>query len=223
MSEHAEVDPKKKAYIWEGAIYVNTDTNGNIKGLMRKYVDDNLICGHETFEHHSEKTLEFFDSGPRENDHINFELETWTSLNIQKLDQNKYIPKFEERPLNYSFTEFSYVRTKLSLVNHTRPGIFWAISVLSQVREKTFDEDDIKSINNVIKILIKAEYMVLLYPKNDESTLHLKLFSDAAFANYKELYSKIGYIALLCDKEQLHVLHYTNKNIKGVVRSVLAA
>lgn len=57
----------------------------------------------------------------------------------------------------------------------------------------------------------------------DRETLHLRAYSDASFANNDELSSQRGYIVLLSDGDNnCHVLSYSSKKARRVVRSIMA-
>lgn len=62
------------------------------------------------------------------------------------------------------------------------------------------------------------------FPKLDENSLHLRVYSDYSFEKNFDLTSQIGNIVLLCDTNNAcHILHYTSKKCKRAVPSVLAA
>lgn len=68
----------------------------------------------------------------------------------------------------------------------------------------------------------KTKNRGLHYPKLDETTLRIKAYSDAAFANNDDKRSQIGYIILLTDKNnRCHVLHYNSHKNRRVTRSIL--
>ena len=62
----------------------------------------------------------------------------------------------------------------------------------------------------------------LHYAPLDKSTLHLSVYAHASFAGNDDLSSQLGFIILLCDKEnRSHVLDYSSKKSRRVVRSIL--
>jgi hypothetical protein len=63
----------------------------------------------------------------------------------------------------------------------------------------------------------------LRYVKLDQSTLRLVVFTDASFANNKDLSSQIEYVICLADDTHANILHWSSIKCKRVTRSVLAA
>ncbi len=59
--------------------------------------------------------------------------------------------------------------------------------------------------------------------KLDQSTLRLVVFTDASFANNKDLSSQIEYVICLADDTHANILHWSSIKCKRVTRSVLAA
>ena len=60
--------------------------------------------------------------------------------------------------------------------------------------------------------------------KLDLKTLRLIVFTDASFANNKDLSSQVGYVIVLADgKDNANVIHWSSTKCKCVTRSVLAS
>jgi hypothetical protein len=58
----------------------------------------------------------------------------------------------------------------------------------------------------------------------DMSSLSLLVFTDASFANNKDLSSQIGFVIVLIDQNQsANILHWSSIKCKRVTRSVLAS
>ena len=58
----------------------------------------------------------------------------------------------------------------------------------------------------------------------DINSLSLLVFTDASFANNKDLSSQIGFIIVLMDRNQsANILHWSSIKCKRVTRSVLAS
>jgi len=64
----------------------------------------------------------------------------------------------------------------------------------------------------------------LKFVKLDVNTLQLLVFTDASFANNKDLSSQIGYVLVLSDaSNKANIVHWSSVKCKRVTRSVLAS
>ena len=90
------------------------------------------------------------------------------------------------------FSVFRSVRAKLTWIVHTGPDIACAVSFLAQTAKRTFDHENIKSLNKVITHLKNSAELCLWYPKLRLNDLHLTVYSDASFNNNKDKTSQIG-------------------------------
>jgi hypothetical protein len=60
--------------------------------------------------------------------------------------------------------------------------------------------------------------------KLEKDSLQLLVFTDASFANNKDLSSQIGYVLVIADaKGRANTLHWSSTKCKRVTRSVLAS
>jgi hypothetical protein len=88
----------------------------------------------------------------------------------------------------------------------------------------TPDEDDIKLLNKRLKWQIENPSRGLKFVPLQRDKLKLLVFTDASFANNKDLSSQIGaLIALADDSNHANTLHWTSVKCKRVTRSVLAS
>jgi hypothetical protein len=62
-----------------------------------------------------------------------------------------------------------------------------------------FSEDDAKALNKCLDWQIKNLNRGLKFVKLDANTMQLLVFTNASFANNKDLSSQIGYIIVLAD------------------------
>jgi hypothetical protein len=98
----------------------------------------------------------------------------------------------------------------------------YSLSVAAQITEP--DEKDIATLNKTIKWQKENASRGLTYVELDPSTLQLLVFTDASFANNKDLSSQIGYILVLVDTEgNANIIHWTSVKCRRVTRSVLAS
>jgi hypothetical protein len=85
-------------------------------------------------------------------------------------------------------------------------------------------EDDTKSLNKRLSWQIENANRGLKFVKLDINTLQLLVFTDASFANNKDLSSQIGYVIVLSDAtKKANIVHWSSVKCKRVTRSVLAS
>jgi len=86
------------------------------------------------------------------------------------------------------------------------------------------DENDAKSLNKRLSWQIENADRGLKFVKLDQKTLQLLVFTDASFANNKDLSSQIGYVIILTDAtKRANIVHWSSVKCKRVTRSVLAS
>ena len=84
------------------------------------------------------------------------------------------------------------MRARLNWISNSRPEILCAVSVASAVTEKNFNEKKIESLNPVIKHLKSTKEIKMKFPRLDQESLKLVIYSDASFANNEDNSSQIG-------------------------------
>jgi hypothetical protein len=103
-----------------------------------------------------------------------------------------------------------------------QPEAAFDLSVAAQAKEPT--ETDIKALNTRIQWQIQNAARGLTFTKLDKNSLQLLVFTDASFANNKDLSSQIGYVLVLADGSgKGNILHWSSVKCKRVTRSVLAS
>jgi hypothetical protein len=86
------------------------------------------------------------------------------------------------------------------------------------------NEEDAKHLNKRLQWQIDNPTRGLRFVPLDLDSLQLIVFTDASFANNKDLSSQIGFIIVLADKNnQANILHWSSIKCKRITRSVLAA
>lgn len=84
-----------------------------------------------------------------------------------------------------------------------------------------------EKVSEFVKAVKLENYVtttIFTYKNLDSSSLVLKVYSDAAFANNKYLYSQIVFFILLCyGSNRMHVKDYSRKNSKRVLRPIMGA
>ena len=196
-----------------------------LKGLAGTYVDDALFAGDEDFIAHTDKTSENFDSKSREFGSTRFAgVYLEPSENGFIVHQSSYISRITTLDLDASFDQLQSARSQLTWLVHTRPDICAVANILAQVTKDTFNSKHIKEFNKTVKFLKNTSNQGLRMQKLDRESLHLRVYSDASFANNADLTSQLGYIILLADKYgKCNVLHYASYKSRRVTRSVLGA
>jgi hypothetical protein len=108
------------------------------------------------------------------------------------------------------------------------PEASFDLSVAAQVnggvKHGVPEKSDITLLNKRLQWLIDNGSRGLTMVKLDLKTLRLFVFTDASFANNKDLSSQIGYVIVLADdKDNANVIHWSSTKCKRVTRSVLAS
>lgn len=89
---------------------------------------------------------------------------------------------------------------------------------------ETMELTKIKDFNAVCRSAKDASIQGLRFGSLDESSLVLKMYAGGAFAVSENLSSQFGYLVLLCDNtSRSHILDYSNKKSKRIVRSIMSA
>jgi hypothetical protein len=103
-----------------------------------------------------------------------------------------------------------------------QPEAAYDLSVAAQAVEPT--ENDVKKLNKRIQWQIENAARGLRFVKLEKESLRLLVFTDASFANNKDLSSQIGYVLVLADDAgRANILHWSSTKCKRVTRSVLAS
>jgi len=103
-----------------------------------------------------------------------------------------------------------------------QPEASFDLSFVVQVTNP--EKEDVKALNKRLQWQIENQVRGLKYVKLDKKSLRLYAFTDASFANNKDLSSQIGYILVLADStNKANIIHWTSIKCKRVTRSVLAS
>lgn len=101
------------------------------------------------------------------------------------------------------------------------------VALLAQVTEEMFEKSKkkyIKIINDTIKRLKDTYDSTLKFPKLDNKSLQLRVYSDASYSNNEDKSSQLGYIIFLMDKHnRCQPLFWSSHKSKRVSRSVLGS
>jgi hypothetical protein len=103
-----------------------------------------------------------------------------------------------------------------------QPESSYDLSFAAQVTDP--QEADVKQLNKRIQWQIDNSTRGLTFVPLDMNSLSLLVFTDASFANNKDLSSQIGFVIVLTDRNQsANILHWSSIKCKRVTRSVLAS
>jgi hypothetical protein len=103
-----------------------------------------------------------------------------------------------------------------------QPEAAYDLSVAAQAVEPT--KNDVTNLNKRIRWQIENSARGLRFVTLDKTSLRLLAFTDASFANNRDLSSQIGYVLVLADASgRANILHWSSTKCKRVTRSVLAS
>lgn len=221
FSDHIKKDLNMASTVADYSFFFKM-VRGKLMGLMGTYVDDTISAGTEDFEKHTNITESKFESKPTEFDNFRF-----AGVYVKKISegymihQESSISRLKLLDPGCTFQEFRSARARLTWMQHTRPEIAAIVNFLSQCIADTYKEK-IKLYNGTVKELQLDPSRGLKMKKLDLQTLHIKVYSDAAFANNTDLSSQLGFIILLCDKHNnCNVINFSSHKSRRIVRSVL--
>jgi len=209
------------------ALYLKRLPSGVLSGLLGKYVDDCMMGGDRGFQQLTRATLTRFQGKPRMLDNAEFVGVRVSTLPGEPptfgIDQHAYIDRLERLPANASFSTFVSARASLAWLVHTRPDICCGVNMAAQVTEAFYDPAAVQALNTLITRAKKGRDVALSYPPLDRSTLRVRAYADASYANNRDGSSQIGYLILLCDASgRAHVLSFSSRKCRRVVHSIMA-
>jgi hypothetical protein len=196
-------------------------------GMCATYVDECLHAGTDQYSKSAEKTELRFQCREREYDNV-----TFAGVEIKKsedgfvMNQRSYVNKLMFLNKKANFSDYRSMRAKLAWTTHTRPDVCCAVAQAAQVTVEVFDKEPEKycaDLNKVLKHLKSCE-VYLRFPKLDVETLRLQVYSDASYANNRDLSSQLGYIVFLAEaKNNCQPLLFSSHKSRRVTRSVLGS
>ena len=143
------------------------------------------------------------------------------------IHRNLYIQKIKKLLNTATYEPYRSLRATLAFIVYTRLHITYSIAKASQVTESQYYTDpklQIRYINRTIRRLKKNSCLALRYPKLKDNRLHIRVYSDASYANNSDGSSQHGHIIFLCDRSNLcQPLYWSSHKAKQVSRSVLGS
>lgn len=227
LTAYLEKDLQMTPLTSDPALYFKHGPNHELAGLLGAYVDDCLMAGNSHFQEATKSMLIKFQGKQRVWDNTEFVgvqvSTTRAKPTYLTLDQVTYVDHVQLLPTDAPFLKFSSARASVAWLGHSRPDLCCGINQMAQVTEEAYDRTAARALNALIKKAKAGRDISLTYPKLDRTTLRLRVYADSAFANNKDQSSQMGYVILLCDGTgQAHVLSYTSRKCKRVVRSIMA-
>lgn len=226
MTGHVEGDLGMRSLTSDPALFVKWGRDGHLIGLLAAFVDDLLMAGNKAFQKKAEATLRRFEAKKRKYDKMQFVV---VSIGTDPdnphsftLDQPVYTDRLATLPSDATFKVFTSARASLAWLAHTRPDLCCGIKKLGQVREEAYDAEAVRDCNAMVRRAKGGRDLPLCYPPLDRSTLRMRAYADASFAG-NDLSSQMGYVIILCDATgRGHILSYSSRKRKRVVRSAMA-
>lgn len=222
MARHLNQDFSMDRTALDISLFFNS-IQGKLAGLSGTYVDDGIHAGTPEVLQECNKTQTKFKSRARELDNF-----TFAGIKVENttagicLHQENYARALNPLPAECTFREFRSCRQKMQWLVHTRPDIACAVNKSTQVTEENFAQRHIDGINKAIKHVHTNPSRGLLQCKLDIDSVHLRVYSDASFADKEDLSTQLGFLVLLCDRHNhCNILHYSSHKSRRVVRSVM--
>lgn len=115
-------------------------------------------------------------------------------------------------------------RAPYSWLNNTKPDVAFCANQATQVSNQTLSKEKVNELNKGNKRMQQNVSRAHHYPRLSLSPLRFRVYANAFFAPTDDLSSQLAYLSMLCGKsKKFHVLDFSSKKSKRVVRSVLAA
>ena len=192
------------------------------------YVDDALQASTKEYSDLAHKTDEKFKCKVRTYDKFNSIRVQVEKNNSEYMNhQTSYIRMIEKLLNTATYKSYRSLRAKLGWITYTRPDISFSIAQAGQVTESHFATDpklQIRYINRTIRRFRKEAYLPLRYLKLYDTQLHIRVYSDAPYANNSDGSSQLRYIIYICDGSNLcQPLYWSSHKAKRVSGSVLGS
>eukprot|EP00171_Calliarthron_tuberculosum_P023132 IDg23132t1 len=198
-------------------------------GILSAYVDDSIFAEGPGFEFVIDRIRRNFDSKSLEWDNIGFlgiRMKTNDLSDGSRsidLHQPEYLAKLSEIPSDVSYERFRSVRACVAWLSHSRLDLCCSINRAAQVTSTSFKLRHVKELNKAIRYAKSSIGVHLRYPELKESKMHLRTYADSSFATNDDGSSQLGYLILLCDlKNDCHIISYSSRKSRRVVRSIMA-
>lgn len=209
------------------SLFFKKHPNGDLSGMLGAYVDDAFMGGDNSFQVLSKKMLRRIQAKERTLNHAEFVGVRVSTIaggeRLLALDQEDYSNNLANLPLDAPFTHYLSRRASVAWLVLTRPDLCYGVNQAVQITASGYGPLAIKSLNRLVRRAKVGRILRLHFPPLDRSTLRLRVYSDSSFANNADQSSQIGYVVLLCNGSgRAHVLSFTSRKCRRVVRSIMA-
>ena len=223
VDRHVKHDLGLVPLLGDPSLYVKRNEE-DLDGLLGMYVDDSFIGGNDSMQELTKLSLKKFDSKERVWDNFEFfgtSIQSYADGSFS-VTQQEYTKKLKPIPQEASFACFRSYRSVLAWIGCTRPDALCAINKAAPVTEKTFGTEKLKSFNRTVKHLKGTHSRCFPFSPLKKDFLNMRVYTDASFAGNDNLSSQLGFVILLCDSsDRAHILEYSSRKSKRVVRSIL--
>ena len=198
-------------------------------GLLTMQVDDTLLAGTKKFLEIEEQHAHRFPTKPStviDSKPVQFN-GTFLSRSSHGFlsSQVSYIEGITELETGSLAEKFASLRGKIAYAtNQTCPVQTCRLNMLSQIPAKDATMADLKKLRRILKELRSGDSTGLLFQKLDLSTVELRVYTDASFANNADLSSQLGWCIFAVDATgRCNLLHWSSRKCRRVVKSTFAA
>lgn len=202
-------------------------TFGAVPGLLGSYVDDCLLADDHAFQELTKETLKRFWSKERTLDDAEFVGVRIATLGETRprftIEQRPYVDGLKRLLTDALFKAFLSSGASDAWLADTRPDLCCGSQLAAQVTEAPYGPSAVRALNVLFSRAKKGRDLVLTYPQLDVTTLRVRVYADASYATNTDGSSQVGCIVLLFDIPGLaHVLSFTSRKCRRVVRSIMA-
>ena len=225
-SKHHKEELKMSATTYDPCVLYQRKAK-SLNGITILQVDDSFGAGSKLFLEKESQTGRKFLSKPRELFKENTEKD-FNGLRIRYHGEGKFKllqqSKMEELKIPNNQEDFESERAKIQYIgNCTRPDLSAPVQLLASSSANP-SKEDFRSLSMIIKHCYETCDVGLSYVPLDRNSVRLVLFTDASFANAKDLKSQIGFVLVALDKNMnANIVHYGSSRCKRTTRSVMAA
>lgn len=171
------------------------------------------MAGDKKFHDMTRRILDRFESRERVYDEFDFfgQHVKMVTPEIYEVMQKSHIDMLDLFPVNGTFESFRSVRSTLSWICITRPDICYAINRAAQVIAGNMCNKDIAKMNAAIRKVKGTPNYSLTFISLELNSLYLNIYVDASFATNKDYTSQLGFVVLLCDKnDRAHFIDFSS-------------
>lgn len=205
---------------------------GNDFGLLSLQVDDTVFTGTREFLYKEDTTCsaeagKFPAKDYQVVSHVPIEFNGSFFSEVDStfvMQQSKYINGIDYDSHSFTSEDFAYLRGKIAYAtNQTAPQFTCRLNMLAQITVDQVEKSDHKHLRKLLADM-KADCTGLTYQRLDMSSAAIRVYTDASFAQNRDLSSQLGWCVYLVDKNgQCNLIHWCSRKCRRVVKSAFAA